>query len=768
MVRPYARYFYYRHQSNWHCSPCPSSYRGHNNQTTKTNLWKDYILRINGWRRPAWERWYRRAHTYRYCSSYKFNNYKMRTVHQCGQHVRRVAPDAKYFIFKSESNWHCAACPPWYDGTTRGTSGSSKSIEFHIYQIRGWREKNYGWKKWLRRVARHRYCTGYKKTAYNHRTVEACANWVKSIDDEARYFFYRQESNWHCSPCPLTYRGGSAGTSVSNTRIYVYRILNWRPPAYFKWYRRIARMRYCTGYKKSAFNHRSVENCANWVKSVDKEARWFFFRHQSNWHCSPCPLTYRGHPTTGTAYQNSRIFIYRIIHWKAPTYEWSKWYRRVAYQRHCHGYRQSNYKLRSVIQCANWVRKVDDEARYFFFKEEGNFHCAPCPLTYTGGNGRTGYSKTVRVYIYRILNWRPPAWTKFYKRITKLRYCTGYMYNNYKFRNVMDCGRYIQQKDREVKYFFFRQQSNWHCAACPDSYTGHPTTGTGYSNTRIYTYRIINWRRPIYSWRHIYRRVTHRRYCHGYKKSIYSHRTVENCGAWVRKVDPEARFFFFREQSNWHCSPCPLWYRGGNANTHAHNSRIYVYRILNWKRPSYTWWRWYRRIATHRYCSGYRKTATNHRTVEACGKWVRLIAPYARFFFFRHQSNWHCSPCPASYRGHPTSGTVVDKNTRIFIYGFRNWTRPVWEKDYKRISNNRYCTGYKKSAFNHRSVVACANWVKGIDKEARWFFFRHEGNYHCSPCPMSYRGHPTTGTARQNSEIYIYRIVGWKAPTYGW
>jgi hypothetical protein len=154
--------------------------------------------------------------------------------------------------------------------------------------------------------------------------------------------------------------------------------------------------------------------------------------------------------------------------------------------------------------------------------------------------------------------------------------------------------------------------------------------------------------------------------------------------------------------------------------------------------------------------------------VNACAAWVRLIDPYARYFFFRQQSNWHCSPCPTSYRGHPTSGTAVDRNTRIYIYRFVKWTPPEWEREYKRVTKNRYCTGYKKSAFNHRSVVACAKWVMSVDKEARWFFFRHEGNYHCSPCPLSYRGHATTGTSYQNSEIYVYRIRRWRAPTYGW
>jgi hypothetical protein len=107
--------------------------------------------------------------------------------------------------------------------------------------------------------------------------------------------------------------------------MHIYRIIGWRRPHY-KWhttYRRIAVHRYCKGYKKRAFNHRNVTNCANWVRRVDKEARYFFFREQSNWHCSPCPHYYRGHPTNGTVMdKNTRIHIYNILNWRAPTYVW--------------------------------------------------------------------------------------------------------------------------------------------------------------------------------------------------------------------------------------------------------------------------------------------------------------------------------------------------------------------------------------------------------------------------------------------------------------
>jgi len=107
--------------------------------------------------------------------------------------------------------------------------------------------------------------------------------------------------------------------------MHIYRIVGWTPPKY-KWqtgYKRIATHRYCTKYTHRAYNHRSVSACANWVRRVDKEAKFFFFRMQSNWHCSPCKYPYNGHPTTGTTEdRNTRIFIFRIINWKAPTYVW--------------------------------------------------------------------------------------------------------------------------------------------------------------------------------------------------------------------------------------------------------------------------------------------------------------------------------------------------------------------------------------------------------------------------------------------------------------
>jgi hypothetical protein len=97
-----------------------------------------------------------------------------------------------------------------------------------------------------------------------------------------------------------------------------------------------------------------------------------------NYHCSPCPWTYKGHPTTGTGHQNSRIFIYRIVGWRFDETYGGK-VRIVARNRYCTGYRKSNMGTRSVIACMNWVQRIAPHARFFFFRSEGNYHCSPCP-----------------------------------------------------------------------------------------------------------------------------------------------------------------------------------------------------------------------------------------------------------------------------------------------------------------------------------------------------------------------------------------------------
>jgi hypothetical protein len=101
----------------------------------------------------------------------------------------------------------------------------------------------------------------------NHRSLHACLRWVRNVDPYTQYFFFRHEGNYHCSPCPKSYRGGTSGTGYQNSRIYTYIIVGWKMPdqTYGGSVKIVARNRYCTGYKKSAFNHRSVVACMRWV-----------------------------------------------------------------------------------------------------------------------------------------------------------------------------------------------------------------------------------------------------------------------------------------------------------------------------------------------------------------------------------------------------------------------------------------------------------------------------------------------------------------------
>jgi hypothetical protein len=249
------------------------------------------------------------------------------------------------------------------------------------------------------------------------------------------------------------------------------------------------------------------------------------------------------------------------------------------------------------------------------------------------------------------LNWRAPTyvWQKWYRRIARHRYCTGYRRTLYIFRTVQQCGNWVRQVDPRVRWFFFREQSNWHCSPCPSRYRGHPTQYTAVDNrTNINIFMIRNMGNPGWMRR------------------------------WVRSVDKEARYFMFRLTGNFHCSPCPMHYTGGTTRTHADNSVMHIYRITGWRSPKYRWHTTYRRIAIHRYCKGYRKKSHSYRNVVDCANWVRGQDKEARYFFFREQSNWHCSPCPHYYTGHPTTGTVFDKNTRIHIYRILNWKAPTY------------------------------------------------------------------------------------------
>jgi hypothetical protein len=244
----------------------------------------------------------------------------------------------------------------------------------------------------------------------------------------------------------------------------------------------------------------------------------------------------------------------------------------------------------------------------------------------------------------------------------------------------------------------------------------------------------------------------------GYRGRQTRSRTGKACVAWAgstthtKKYYPNAGL-----DANFCRNPDPqysktIWcYIAGGRPRHMweYCSPLPAPKPVNWKI-----------VANNRYCTGYRKSAFNHRSVRNCYNWVRSVDKEARYFFFRHEGNYHCSPCPLSYTGHATQGTGYQRS-KIYIYRILGVKFEVW-KGPKRIAFNRYCTGYRKSIFSKRNVNACMSWVKQVDPHARYFFFRHEGNYHCSPCPKSYTGHATTGTGYQNSRLYIYEITGWK------
>jgi len=52
----------------------------------------------------------------------------------------------------------------------------------------------------------------------------------------------------------------------------------------------------------------------------------------------------------------------------------------------CNGYNKDKdtYKLRTLEACEAHIRKELPTAKYFFFRPEDNWHCAPCPASFTG------------------------------------------------------------------------------------------------------------------------------------------------------------------------------------------------------------------------------------------------------------------------------------------------------------------------------------------------------------------------------------------------
>jgi hypothetical protein len=46
------------------------------------------------------------------------------------------------------------------------------------------------------------------------------------------------------------------------------------------------------------------------------------------------------------------------------------------------------------------------------------------------------------------------------------KYCRTTLATNYKFRNILDCKNWVKEYFPHIRYFYWRNESDWICAAC--------------------------------------------------------------------------------------------------------------------------------------------------------------------------------------------------------------------------------------------------------------------------------------------------------------
>lgn len=73
----------------------------------------------------------------------------------------------------------------------------------------------------------------------------------------------------------------------------------------------------------------------------------------------------------------------------------------------------------------------------------------------------------------------------------------------------------------------------------------------------------------------------------------------------------------------------------------------------------------YLQIHSYRKCTGYLQGTWSMRTTEDCYNWVKINAPFARYFLLKPGGNWHCAPCPASYYG-STTGLATSGDIHVY------------------------------------------------------------------------------------------------------
>jgi outer membrane biosynthesis protein TonB len=58
----------------------------------------------------------------RFCTGYTMNIYNLKTIDECMAAIKKKDPNAKFFMYRTERNHHCSACPSSYTGdAVKGT-----------------------------------------------------------------------------------------------------------------------------------------------------------------------------------------------------------------------------------------------------------------------------------------------------------------------------------------------------------------------------------------------------------------------------------------------------------------------------------------------------------------------------------------------------------------------------------------------------------------------------------------------------------------------
>jgi hypothetical protein len=376
-------------------------------------------------------------------------------------------------------------------------------------------------------------------------------------------------------------------------------------------------------------------------------------------------------------------------------------YKKVANRRYCTGYKPNNHSFRKVEDCLAWVMKTDSSATHFFFRHEGNYHCAICPKSYTGGVQGT-QPQNSRIYTYEIVAGTsdPKLEAQFggdhqgaCRKSDGKKNRGDFKITKAKGGDTMDCLRQCAATKGCTAVGTFFPSGDWKkardCAL-------HTTLGYGPSglashkkeNCFVKGGQAVD-AKPVIS--------AKGRYCSAHKNSKVNVPNLNDCLAHVRRTDPNALHFMYKGEGNRHCASCQSSYKGGNSATRTGKgfNAYYVPKTFSGAK----------RVAYNRYCVGYKKSAFNHRSVTACMNWVKSVDGSAKHFFFRHEGNYHCSPCPSSYVG--TDARTGFQNSNIYTYAILSGNKT--ESSLEKCSGKK-CSGYRGKQNQTKSGKTCQRW----------------------------------------------------------